>query len=361
MSRQLFLAAMGLGWLCLFARTGAAQNVSDYSSIDNPYLLLLREPAVWDDLHLDASDQAALQQLNDRVDGPLLALRNWPAEKASPKLTELCDQTRSAVSQIFDDGQRERLDQIVLRVRGIKAVLTSELTARLNVTDAQRSTIETILAETRDEISALFEKLRSGSPQAEIEPQVLAAREREQRRVFGELTDTQKRRLAQAIGRPFDLSRLGKARFKAPEFTSSSQWLNSRPFALSQLRGQVVAVHFWAFGCINCRRNFPWYRDWQDAFAGRRLTIVGIHTPETEAERNVDILRRKIEEAGFKFPVLADNDKSNWNAWGNSMWPSVYLVDKQGYLRYWWYGELDWKGAGGQKIIGKRIEELLAE
>jgi peroxiredoxin len=112
---------------------------------------------------------------------------------------------------------------------------------------------------------------------------------------------------------------------------------------------------------VNCHRNYPWYRGWHDSFAQRGLKIVGIHTPETEAERNVDTLRKKIEEAGLPFPVLVDNDKRNWNAWGNSMWPSVYLIDKQGYLRYWWYGELDWKGAGGQEILAKRIEELLAE
>ena len=61
------------------------------------------------------------------------------------------------------------------------------------------------------------------------------------------------------------------------------------------------------------------------------------------------------------FPIVVDNDKKNWNAWGNSMWPSVYLIDKKGYVRYWWYGELDWQGAGGQKIMRKRIAELLAE
>ena len=58
---------------------------------------------------------------------------------------------------------------------------------------------------------------------------------------------------------------------------------------------------------------------------------------------------------------MIDNQKKNWNAWGNSMWPSVYLIDKQGRLRYWWYGELNWKGAGGQKIMAARIDDLLAE
>ena len=54
-----------------------------------------------------------------------------------------------------------------------------------------------------------------------------------------------------------------------------------------------------------------------------------------------------------------DNDMANWNAWGNSMWPSVYLIDRRGYLRYWWYGELNWKGAQGEKMMRQRIQELL--
>ncbi len=72
-------------------------------------------------------------------------------------------------------------------------------------------------------------------------------------------------------------------------------------------------------------------------------------------------MRDKVKQEKFRFPVVVDNDHEIWNSWGNSMWPSVYLIDKQGRIRYWWYGELDWQGAGGQKIMAKRIEELLAE
>lgn len=50
-----------------------------------------------------------------------------------------------------------------------------------------------------------------------------------------------------------------------------------------------------------------------------------------------------------------------WNQWGNSMWPAVYLIDKRGQIRYWWFGELNWNGAGGQKLLERRIKELLAE
>ena len=86
-----------------------------------------------------------------------------------------------------------------------------------------------------------------------------------------------------------------------------------------------------------------------------------MHTPETQKEREPDRVREKVKEAEFTFPVVIDNDKKIWNAWGNSMWPSVYLIDKQGRLRYWWYGELNWKEAGGQKIMEAKIEQLLAE
>ena len=89
--------------------------------------------------------------------------------------------------------------------------------------------------------------------------------------------------------------------------------------------------------------------------------IVGVHTPETSTERQVDRVREEVQKADFDFPVIVDNEKKNWDSWGNSMWPSVYLIDKKGRIRYWWYGELNWNGAGGQEIMAKRIEELLAE
>jgi peroxiredoxin len=89
--------------------------------------------------------------------------------------------------------------------------------------------------------------------------------------------------------------------------------------------------------------------------------VIGVHTPETSRERDIGNVRRDAREAGLTFPILADNDKKNWNTWGNSMWPSVYLIDKQGDIRYWWYGELNWQGAEGERLLRNRIEQLIAE
>lgn len=91
------------------------------------------------------------------------------------------------------------------------------------------------------------------------------------------------------------------------------------------------------------------------------MVILGIHTPETAAEQESAAVKTKADRAGLNFPVLIDGTKANWNAWGNSMWPSVYLVDKRGYLRYFWPGELKWRGATGDQWMQERIEELLAE
>ena len=105
--------------------------------------------------------------------------------------------------------------------------------------------------------------------------------------------------------------------------------------------------------------HYPWHKGWQQSFAGQDFVVLGIHTPETAAERDTDNVRQAVREADLTFPILIDQDKRNWDAWGNSMWPSVYLIDPRGDIRFWWYGELNWNGADGAERLRQRIEELL--
>ena len=78
-------------------------------------------------------------------------------------------------------------------------------------------------------------------------------------------------------------------------------------------------------------------------------------------EYDVSSVRQTAKEKGLSFPIAVDNQKHNWRAWTNRVWPSVYLVGKAGQVRYWWYGELNWKDVKGERIMQKRIDELLAE
>jgi hypothetical protein len=63
----------------------------------------------------------------------------------------------------------------------------------------------------------------------------------------------------------------------------------------------------------------------------------------------------------MKYPIAVDGSHKTWQAWRNNYWPSVYLIDKKGFVRYRWDGELNWKEANGEAIMRKRIKELLAE
>lgn len=63
----------------------------------------------------------------------------------------------------------------------------------------------------------------------------------------------------------------------------------------------------------------------------------------------------------MKHPVLVDNDYANWKLYGNQYWPCIYLIDKKGVARYRWDGELEWKGAGGGKIMHEKIKVLTRE
>ncbi|MGE5735910.1 MAG: redoxin domain-containing protein [Acidobacteriota bacterium] len=131
--------------------------------------------------------------------------------------------------------------------------------------------------------------------------------------------------------------------------------------SLASRKGKVTIVHFWTFGCINCKRNLPYYREWQKRFAGRGLEIIGVHTPETDEERDPKNVAKKVKEYEITYPVLIDQQAENWKIWQQRYWPTVYLVDKQGRVRFAWEGELEYQNAGGNaKLIGY-IEALLSE
>jgi hypothetical protein len=75
----------------------------------------------------------------------------------------------------------------------------------------------------------------------------------------------------------------------------------------------------------------------------------------------VDQVRRKAKDNRLAYPLAIDNDSKTWNAWGNRFWPSTYLVDRKGRVRYRWDGELNWQGVKGEEMMRRKIEELLAE
>jgi len=149
----------------------------------------------------------------------------------------------------------------------------------------------------------------------------------------------------------------------APELTGDS-WLNlakGSTLSLASRKGKVTIVHFWTFGCINCKRNLAAYERWWKRFADVGVVVIGIHTPETEAERDPANAARKVKELGISYPVLLDSDHQNWNRWQQHIWPAIYLIDKQGRARFLWEGELEYQHAGGEAKMTQHILDLLRE
>jgi peroxiredoxin len=129
---------------------------------------------------------------------------------------------------------------------------------------------------------------------------------------------------------------------------------------LPKLRGQVVVLHFWTFGCINCKHNLPALRSWNQKYADKGVTIIGVHTPETAREKQTGNVRRAVEENRSMYPIVLDGDARTWKTWDNRWWPCTYLIDKNGFVRYRW-DEFNWKGETGEAVMRTKIDELLAE
>ena len=105
----------------------------------------------------------------------------------------------------------------------------------------------------------------------------------------------------------------------------------------------------------------PHYNRWHADFPEDRFQIIGIHRPEFQHDRQLPKIEHAAQEMGIAYPIAVDNASKNWDAWANQVWPSVYVIDKQGFVRYWWYGELNWQGAAGEQRMRQRIEALLDE
>ena len=148
----------------------------------------------------------------------------------------------------------------------------------------------------------------------------------------------------------------------APKLVGETKdWLNTNGVKLEFEKGKVYVVEFWTFGCINCQRNLPAYARWQKQFGRRGVTIIGVHTPETDEEKQPENVQKYVKQSGITYPVLVDGAAANWRRWEQGVWPTVYLIDRRGHARYRWTGELNWNRAGGEQIMARKLELLLAE
>src|SRR4030081_1687308 len=149
---------------------------------------------------------------------------------------------------------------------------------------------------------------------------------------------------------PFPVAAVQNA---APNFAGISNWFNSAPLNIADLRGKVVLVDFWTYGCVNCVNTLPHVTELYAKYRDRGLVVVGVHTPEFPFERSASNVQAALKRHGITYPVAQDNEQPTWNAYRNQYWPAQYIVDQRGKIVFQHDGE------GQYEQIDRTIARLL--
>lgn len=141
---------------------------------------------------------------------------------------------------------------------------------------------------------------------------------------------------------------------KAAEFRDL-EWLDHEPLTLAQLEGRVVLLHFWDYSYISSLRSLAYVNVWHGRYADKGLQVIAIHAPQFDFGKDEKNLRRAVDYQGLPFPVANDVNLSTWDAYANRFWPATFLIDRQGFLSDYQFGE------GGYDDIETSLQELLRE
>ncbi|MEO1616797.1 MAG: redoxin domain-containing protein [Planctomycetota bacterium] len=349
--------------LVLAGQVASAQSPVSPPEVMPVLLQMIRDDAIHSELNLTADQRATILEWLKPIDGPWLRSRYQKEDERREVIRKATEWLDGKLQTVLNADQRERLEQLRNQALGTRMVVRDRTASDLGLTSTQREELYQEFLASDATAAEVNSQLRGGKIDPAEAAKKLAALKKKEQDVFSDtLTNEQLRKLSGETGSAFDFSQVKRMYPRAPELTmDGSQWLQSSGVKLEDLRGKVVAVHFYAFQCINCVRNLPHYNGWHEDYADKGLVVIGIQTPETRAERSRERVSAAIPEQGIEYPVLFDEQSQNWKTWNNQMWPAVYLIDKDGFIRRWWEGEMNWKGAEGEKDMRNTIEQLLAE
>jgi thiol-disulfide isomerase/thioredoxin len=125
------------------------------------------------------------------------------------------------------------------------------------------------------------------------------------------------RRAARLIGKP------------VPELPRGLVTLDGAPITLASLKGKPVLLHYWTFGCSNCKNMVPRFNAW-----AKKITVIGVHTPELDWEKKLDRLRSFVKDNRITWPVVIDDEMAAWDRHLIDAWPTMLLIDKDGIVRH---------------------------
>ena len=119
---------------------------------------------------------------------------------------------------------------------------------------------------------------------------------------------------------------------RAPEFPNGLPWVNTpSPLSLERLRGRLVLLDFWTYGCINCLHILPDLHRLELEFANE-MVVIGVHSAKFDHEKQVESLRQVVARYGISHPVVGDAEYRVWDAYAVRAWPTTVLIDPTGRI-----------------------------
>jgi len=349
-------------WLCCATVSKADQAGLEYAAL-SPDLIavpqnllgLVHTPEVQSELKFESVQLQEFESGLREIDVVWWPARIQPVDQQRKIVAALEANLVEIVGRLRGKSAVDRLRQIELQSQSSRVVLRPEVSKYLRLDGSQSMKLKELFAET-DELGKELKPDDTKRAQ-----QLAAAQKIEPSKALAILLPQQIEKLRRAFGEPLDTTKLERIYPLAPELIASAHWTNDRSAELKALQGKVVLLHFYAFQCHNCVANFEHYKRWDQTLSKKGVAVLGIQTPETSAESDPVKVIAAASKEGFEFPVLIDLESKNWKAWGNTMWPTVYVIDKKGYIRFWWQGELNWQGATVDKKVEGIVEKLLNE
>jgi thiol-disulfide isomerase/thioredoxin len=144
------------------------------------------------------------------------------------------------------------------------------------------------------------------------------------------------------------------ARVRAPRLHGDGGWIGVGALDLAALRGRIVLLDFWTLACVNCLRVTEELRGLERRWADE-LLVIGVHSPKFPHEHDHEALRMAVARHRIEHPVLDDPALATWRQYAVRAWPTLVLVDPEGYEVARWSGE------GHAVAVSRRVEELVAE
>jgi len=358
------LIAGVIAYGCLAAGLLAAEALPRFSQlpaeaerVPQNLLRLVHAPEVQRELGISEANRDEFETLLREVDREWWPARILPPAEQRRVVAAQEAKLMAGLEVTLGADTIERLRQLELQSQGVRVLARPDVREILKLNSSQTTQLDTLFEET-DQLAE-----PAGKPKAD--PEAIEAFQKatsgEQAKAVAILSPVQLKKLPTLFGDTFETAKLRRIYPLAPELIPSGHLFGDQLPTLRSLRGKVVLVHFYAYQCHNCVANFDIYKRWTAELRDRGVEVIGIQTPETANERDPAKVIGSAEQQGFQFPVLIDLESENWKAWGNTMWPTVYVVDKNGYTRFWWQGELNWQGATGDQQIESLVDALLKE